>query len=160
MHAVERDGGTLHECGLCGATYGDRRVVQGASLAVEADASGVAHEIWPLARVLERLPGFELGACRAGGAGELPSIELVVVGHAALVQLENLAKALRLAAGSLRCRWMLEARFELTLSVFVRALGDATDLRCARIDVETLAQQLERDARLSWWRHANEEAKG
>ncbi len=159
MHAVERDGGTLHECGLCGATYGDRRARDGASLASEARARGVDQAVWPLARVLEQLPGFELGACRAGGGGELPSVELVVVGQAALMQLENLAKALRLAAGSLRCRWMLEARFELTLSVLVRATGDASDLRCARIDVETLAQQLTRDVRLSWWRHATEAEK-
>ena len=154
MRVVERDGGAVHECGLCGATFGDRRAVRGVSLADEAARRGVDPEIWPLARVLEQLPGFTLGSASAGGRGGLPSVELVVSGQEALVQLENLAKALRLAAGGLRCAWLLEARFEQTLVLVVRAEGAPEQLRDARLDVDALAQQLDRDTRLAWWRRA------
>ncbi|MFN3240319.1 MAG: zf-TFIIB domain-containing protein [Planctomycetota bacterium] len=160
MRVVQRDGASVHECGLCGATFGDRRAVRGAELADEAFARGVDEEIWPLARVLERLPGFTLGSCSAGGRGGLPFVELVVAGHEALVQLENLAKAVRLAAGALRCRWLLEARFENTLVVVVRADGGEQELRDARIDVEALARHVDRDMRLTWWRHAEDGQNG
>ena len=154
MRVVELDGGSVHECGLCGATFGDRRAVRSAGLADEAMRRGVDPEVWPLARVLEQLPGFTLGSASGGGRGALPSVELVVSGQEALVQLENLAKALRLAAGGLRCDWLLEARFEQSLVLVVRADGAPDELRDARLDVDALAQQLDRDTRLAWWRRA------
>lgn len=160
MRVVERDGASVHECGLCYATFGDRRAVRGAELSGEAQARGIDDEIWPLARVLEQLPGFTLGNCSGGGRGKLPFVDLVVSGQEALVQLENLAKALRLGAGSLRCRWLLEARFEHTLVIAVKADGDEPLLRDARIDVDALAQQIERDSRLTWWRHAGDVQTG
>ena len=154
MRVAERDGVAVHECGLCGSTFGARRAVQGMALADEARMRGIDDEIWPLARVLEQLPGFDLGSSSAGGRDGLPFVELVVSGRDALVQLENLAKALRLAAGGLRCRWRIEVRFEHCLLVVVGAAGAASDLRDARIDCEALGQQIERDMRLAWWRHA------
>jgi len=160
MCVVDRDGVSVHECGLCGATFGERRAVHGAELADEAFARGIDEEVWPLARVLEQLPGFSLGSCSAGGRASLPFVELVVGGPDALVQMENLAKSLRLGAGGLRCRWLLEARFENTLVLAVRADGDERQLRDARIDVEALAKQLERDMRLTWWRHAGDAQNG
>lgn len=160
MRVVERDGASVHECGLCGATFGDRRAVRGAELAGEALARGIEEEVWPLARVLENLPGFTLGTCSAGGRGHLPFVELVVSGQEALLQMENLAKAVRLGAGALRCRWRLEVRFENTLVLVVGADGGEQDLRDARIDIEALAHQVERDMRLTWWRHAADGQNG
>ncbi|MGC6489051.1 MAG: hypothetical protein ACON4Z_15490, partial [Planctomycetota bacterium] len=66
--------------------------------------------------------------------------------------LENLGKSLRLAAGALRCRWLLEVRFEQALVVVVRVDGAAAALRDARVDVEMLAGAVERDQRRPWWR--------
>ena len=152
MRAIERAGGVVHECGLCGATYGDRRAAGGAAAEREAAARGVAAAIWPLARALEELPGFALGACEPGAAGRPPSVELLVTASAAVTSLENLSKSLRLAAGQLRCRWLLEARFEQALVILLRVEEAAASLRDAHLDVEVLAAAVERDRRRPWWR--------
>lgn len=152
MRAIERAGGVVHECGLCGATYGDRRAAGGAAAEREAEARGVGAAIWPLARALEELPGFALGACEPGAAGRPPSVELLVTASAAVTSLENLSKSLRLAAGQLRCRWLLEARFEQALVILLRVEEAAGSLRDAHLDVEVLAAAVERDRRRPWWR--------
>ncbi|MFK7742574.1 MAG: hypothetical protein AB8H80_19845 [Planctomycetota bacterium] len=161
MHAKRLDGATVHECGLCGAQFGDRGAVENLERCDEATRRGVDPRIWPLGRVLEGLPGVELGAMSAGGEGgqrdasglQLPFVELVVIGAEALLSMENLAKTLRLAMGSLLCTWRIEARFELALVFQLTiALRDQHRLRDAYIDVEALAKQLERNQRLQWWR--------
>tara|TARA_R110002072_G_scaffold302758_4_gene488538 strand:+ start:9695 stop:10210 length:516 start_codon:yes stop_codon:yes gene_type:complete len=155
MRSVKLDSGTVIECGLCGEQFGERRAVTGSSLSDEAEQRRIDPIIWPLARILERLPGMDLGATSAGGAASLPYVDLVVVGQDALRQIENLAKSMRLVAGSLRCRWRIEARFEHTLVFLIAPAVKDTTLRDARIDIEVLAQCIERDMRLTWWRHAN-----
>jgi len=155
MHTVELDGATVIECGLCGERFGERRAVTGRTLADEATERGIDPIIWPLARVLEQLPGLVLGNSSPGTQDSPPSVELVVTGQDALLQVENLAKSMRLAAGGLRSRWRIEARFEHSLVFAVAATEGAAALRDARIDVETLAQHVERDMRLTWWRCAN-----
>ena len=149
-------GGAVHECGLCGARFGERRAVRESALEAEALRRGVAPEVWPLAKVLDALPGFALGSACGRAQGELPMVTLIVSGQEALVQLENLAKVLRLAAGRLRCRWSIEVRFEQALVVVVYATGRASSARDACVDVEELAQQVDRSSRLSWWRHATD----
>ncbi len=160
MRVISGPSGAVHECGLCGATYGERRAVRGTALEAEARLRGVAPEVWPLARALESMPGFALGAVGGGSAGNLPFVTLVVKGQAALVQLENLTKVLRLAAGRLRCAWTIDVRFEQALAVVLRVADPAPPVRDALVDVEELAHQLERGARLSWWRHAQEWVSG
>ena len=155
MHTVELDGATVIECGLCGERFGERRAVSGRDLADEATERGIDPIIWPLARVLEQLPGLALGSSSAGSATCPPSVELVVTGQDALLQIENLAKSMRLSAGSLRCPWLVEARFEHSLVFVVRADLERAALRDARIDIEMLAQNVDRDMRLTWWRCAN-----
>lgn len=155
MRAVQNAGGTVIECALCGEQYGDRTATNKSSLALEAERRRVDVLIWPLARILEQLPGLDLGATSAGSGESLPFVDLVVVGQAALLQIENLAKAMRLAEGSLRCRWRIEARFEHTLVFLVSPALKNSTLRDSRIDIDVLAQQIDRDMRLTWWRHAH-----
>jgi hypothetical protein len=152
---MELAGKTVHQCGLCGEQFGDRRAVAGLELDEVAQHRGIDAAIWPLARILERLVGFDLGATSAGNSTQLPFVDLIVSGNEALLEVENLAKAMRLAEGSLRCRWRLEARFDHTLVFLVSPALKGSTLRDARIDIEVLAQHIERDMRLTWWRHAN-----
>ena len=160
LRPVKLSSGTVIECGLCGEQFGERRVVSSSSLSAEAERRSIDPLIWPLALVLERLQGMDLGATSAGHGEQLPYVDLVVVGQEALLEIENLAKAMRLAEGSLRCKWRLEARFEHTLVLLVSPALKNSTLRDARIDIEVLAQQIERDMRLTWWRHANVTEKG
>jgi hypothetical protein len=107
-------------------------------------------------RVLDGLPGLSVQWADPGSErkGTLPAIELVARDSAAMAQLENVAKALRLAAGSLRCRWGIEVAFEQSLVFVLRVWPAGGTLRDARIDAEALAAELDRFTRLSWWRHA------
>lgn len=160
LRPVKLDSGTVIECALCGEQFGERRTVTSSRLSEEAERRRIDPMIWPLARILERLPGTDLGATSAGSGETLPYVDVVVVGQAALLQIENLAKSMRLAEGSLRCRWRIEARFEHTLVFLVTPNVKGSTLRDARIDIEVLAQGIERDMRLTWWRHANAAENG
>ena len=155
MRSVALDGATLMECGLCGEQFGDRRAVMDQALADEATERGIDKIIWPLARLLGQLPGLSLAGAAAGTSMRPPSVELVVTGQDALLQIENVAKALRLAAGSLRCQWNIVARFEHSLVFCVAPVATSGSLRDARGDIGVLAQHIERDMRLRWWRCAS-----
>ncbi len=155
MRSVELDGATVIECGLCGEQFGARNAVTGLALADEATQRGIDPIIWPLARILEQLPGLSLGSALPGSNEQPPSVDLVVTGQDALLQIENVAKALRLAEGSLRCPWRIEARFDYSLVFVVSPPATGSTLRDARLDIEVLAQHIDRDMRLTWWRCAD-----
>ena len=155
MRSVELDGATVIECGLCGEHFGARNAVAGLALADEATQRGIDPIIWPLARILEQLPGLSLGSALPGSNEQPPFVDLVVTGQDALLQIENVAKALRLAEGSLRCPWRIEARFDYSLVFVVSPPATGSTLRDARLDIEVLAQHIKRDMRLTWWRCAD-----
>ncbi|MBL8752969.1 MAG: hypothetical protein JNK15_06665 [Planctomycetes bacterium] len=155
------DGASVHECGLCGARFGDRRAVTSLNDADMAATRGIGAGIWPLVRVLERLQGVVVRSSAAADpeAGALPFVELGATSADCLVQLENLAKSLRLGAGTLRLPWCIEVDYQQHLAFVLRPrLPDGPVhkalVRDADHDVEMLWRQLERDTRLAWWRHA------
>ena len=159
VHVV--DGSPVHECGMCGARFGARVAVEALAFADEAKLRGVAAGIWPLVRVLERLPGLAVRTSAApdAAAGVLPFVELGATSPQALVQLENLAKSLRLGAGSLRLHWIVEVEYQHHLAFVLKPRHGggpvpAAMVRDAVIDLDALHRLLERDTRLSWWRHA------
>lgn len=155
------DGSPVHECGLCGARFGDRRAVTSLGDAEEARGRGIAAGIWPLVRVLQRLPGLVVRSSLAGDdlARTLPFVELGVASAECLHQLENLAKSLRLCSAGLHLHWIVEVEYQHHLAFVLKprhggGVVTSAMVRDAALDVEVLWQQLERDMRLSWWRHA------
>jgi hypothetical protein len=155
------DGAPVHECGLCGARFGDRAAVASLQDADEARTRGIAASIWPLVRVLERLPGLSVRAAQAADAdaATLPFVELRATSADCLGQLENVCKSLRLAAGALRRRWLLEVGYVHTLVFVLKPARDGgpvtrAEVRDAGLDVDVLWRQLERDMSLPFWRHA------
>lgn len=161
MRVCVVDGAPVHECGLCGAHFGERLAVETLHDAEEARHRGVQGGIWPLVRVLERLPGLAVRTSLAAdpSLAVLPFVELGATSPEALVQLENLAKSLRLGAGGLRLHWIVEVEYQHHLAFVLKPRhgGGAVPLglvRDAALDVDVLRRQLERDMRLSWWRHA------
>lgn len=161
------DGVPIHECGLCGAHFGERRVVERIDDAEEARQRGVAVEVWPLVRALDRLQGLVVRDACAGDAVQmtLPFVELAVTSPAALLQLENLAKSLLLGAGALKRHWILEVEYHRHLSFVLKPRhggGYVTpeQVRDARADLDRLRRHLERDVKLQWWRHADERVNG
>lgn len=160
MKVVLVDGLPLHECQLCCARFGDRRAVETLSDGEESRRRGVDAAVWPLARTLDYLPGLRVRS--SGGADArtrtLPFIEMVGTDARALVQLENLAKSLRLGARGQRCHWVIEVEFQSNLGFVLKPrlggphLGEQTVLDVEH-DLDVLRRQVERDQRLSWWRH-------
>lgn len=155
------DGAPVHECGLCGAHFGERLAIESLAAAEEARDRGVESGIWPLVRVLERLPGLTVRSSLAGdpALATLPFVELGATSAEALVQLENLAKSLQLAAGALRLHWVVEVEYQHHLAFVLKPRHgggqvSAAAIREAAVDVDVLWRQVERDRRLSWWRHA------
>ncbi|MGB3967379.1 MAG: hypothetical protein WBO45_11680, partial [Planctomycetota bacterium] len=148
-------------CGLCGARYGDRAAVARLRDLDDAARSGVEPGIWPLVGALQQLPDLSVRASGAGDAAArtLPWVELGAAGPAALVQLENLVKVLRLAAGSLRLHWVIEVEYQHHLAFVLKPRHGGGPVAPATVeqgaaDVLTLRQHLERARRLQWWRHA------
>lgn len=159
MRVEAVDGVSLHVCGLCGAAFGARRAVKTIADADEAHAAGIAPGVWPLIRTLRRLSGLGVHGSSDGDdrRGTLPYVELGATAANALVQLENVAKSLRLCAGMLRRRWIVELAYERALVFVLRPArgaepASAAEVREARLDLEVLARQLTRDMRLPWWR--------
>lgn len=161
------DGAAIHACGLCGARFGDRAAVDAVADAEEARQRGVAPALWPLVRALGRLPGLLVRKHAAGDVTlrTLPFVELGGDSHEALLQLENLAKSLRLGASSLRLHWIVELEYQQHLAFVLkpRHPGGAVTLdeaRFAQEDLAVLRRQIERDMRLSWWRRGGDGVVG
>ena len=154
-------GAPIHECGLCGARFGERVLIEAIEDAEQARERGVPARVWPLVRALDKLPGVHVGDASAGEARPpiLPFVELRIASAEALVQLENLAKSLLLGAGALRSHWVLEVEYRRHLAFVLkpRHPGGAVHVDqvvAAQGDLGVLRRHLERDARLGWWRHA------
>jgi hypothetical protein len=156
------DGTPIHECGLCSARFGERAAVESLEHAEEAARAGVDASVWPLVRVLGRLPGLCVRSSQGGDvdARTLPFVELGITSAESLLQFENLAKSLRLGLGAVRLHWVLEIQYQHQLAVVLKprhpggpvSLGEARD---AQIDLDVLFRQVDRDRRLRWWRHAD-----
>ncbi len=167
MRVRVADGSPVHECGLCGARFGARIVVDRLDDAEEAKGRGVAPEVWPLVRALDRLQGLVVRDACAGDAEQktLPYVELGATSAVALIQIENLAKSLLLGAGGLRRHWILEVEYHRHLSFVLKprhggGMVTQEQVRDARIDLEVLRRHLERDVKLQWWRHATAATNG
>jgi hypothetical protein len=156
------DGAPIHECGMCGARFGERAAVESLTFAEEAAERGVDAAVWPLVRALSALPGLCVRSSQGGDveARTLPFVELGATSAESLHQLENLAKSLRLGVGSVRLHWVIEVQYQHHLAFVLKprhpggpvSLGEARD---ARVDLDVLFRQFERDRKLRWWRHAD-----
>ncbi|MBL8751135.1 MAG: hypothetical protein JNK78_18400 [Planctomycetes bacterium] len=155
-------GGTpIHECALCGARFGDRDAIEALADAEEAKARGVSPLVWPLCRALDRLPGIVVREAHAGDADTrvLPFVEIGAASSDALVQLENLAKSLQLAAAELRGHWVVEVEFRRHLAFVLKPRHGGgsvgrEQVRDAQLDLDVVRRHFERDGKLGWWRHA------
>lgn len=159
-------GTAVHECGLCGARFGDRWAIDALDDLEQAEARGLPVVVFALVRALEALPGVLVRDAAAGGL-EPPTLPFVEIGgkdEVLLLQLENLAKSLQLGAGLLRSHWVVEVEFRRHLAFVLKprhAGGPiAVDaVRDAQHDLTVLRRHLERDRRLGWWRHAGDAPK-
>jgi hypothetical protein len=167
MRVVVVGGAPIHECGLCGARFGDRLAVEAIADAEEAAMRGIGALVWPLYRALARLPGLVVRQASEGDQEQksLPFVELGTGSPDALLQLENLAKSLQLGAAALRLHWVVEVEYRRHLAFVLKPRHGGgpvavAQVRDAQIDLEVLRRHVERDSRLGWWRHAGEARSG
>jgi hypothetical protein len=154
------DGATVLECQLCGAIAGTGAAVAQLQAVQEARAAGVDPPVFGLVRALGRLDGLHVDDSDGGDRQRhtLPFVRLVVLDGRGLVQLENLCKSLQLSARSLGLPWLLEVDYRDSLGFVLQprlgriAPSDA-QVVAAQADLQALQRAVERDVRLSWWRH-------
>ncbi len=152
-------GHSVLECDLCGALSGGHASVATIELAREAQQEGIDAPAYGVQRALSSLDGVMVLDCQGGcrSRRKLPNVRFQAMDSRGFVQLENLAKSLRLSAGSMSMAWTIEVDFQSGLE-FVLTPRVATsrpreaDVALAQSDLPLLARALERDVRLSWWR--------
>jgi hypothetical protein len=154
------DGGAVHECQLCGALFGEVAAVDSLQQQRAARLAGVEERIWPIVAALDRLPGIRVVRSHAGdvAALTLPFVQFAVQGSDGIVQLENLAKSLLLAARGHHLHWVVEVEYQSRLVFALKPRPPAlpiaaTAVRDAFSDLDPIGRAIARDSRLSWWRH-------
>jgi len=158
IHARVRHGIAVRECDLCGALVDDDPAAQQVRLLQAARAHGADPLLWPLLQTLGELPGLRVLASHFGDAAALsvPFVQWSVSGAGGLLQVENVAKSLALAARSHRLHWVLEAEYLNCLAFTLKPRVDpaavsASIVAAARADLQALHEDLARNRRLSWW---------
>jgi hypothetical protein len=162
---VVRDGNAVRECGLCGALIDDGAAAAAVQQLRQARERGIDAEIWPLHALFETLPGLRVLQSHGGDTTvrSLPFVQLAAVGDDGQLQLENLAKSLRMSLRHLQLLWVLEVEYLNRLAFMLKPRldplhVDAGTVVRAQQDVAALANDLRRFAALSWWRHPGSRA--
>lgn len=150
---------TVLECELCGALAGDPASIRRAQDARRAEAAGIDAALYPLVRVLSTFPGLVVRDCGMRRDGEdMPFVEINLSGPAGLLQVENVAKSLRLQPPGLP--WTISVEYRDALAFVLTVLPGASSnegvAAALRRDLEVMPQSLERHSRLSWWRRDSE----
>lgn len=153
------DGAPIHECGLCGARFGDRAAIERLEDTEEATRRGIDLEVFPLVRAFDRVPGLLVREASAGDPERqaMPFVRLGPASAGAMIQLENVTKSVLLAAGELRRHWVIEVEYQRNLLFVLKPRlsgrpATPEGVREAQLDLDVLRRHLERDVKLQWWR--------
>lgn len=155
------DGHSVLECDLCGALSGGAHSVATIELAREAQQEGVDAPVFALRRALDAMDGLRVVDSHGGDRARrrLPYARWIALDPRAFVQLENLAKSLRLSSGSTSMQWTIEVEFQSGLEFVLTPRVPTSrpreaDVALAQADLNVLGRAFQRDVRLSWWRRA------
>ncbi len=153
------EGVLVLECGLCGNLQGDDESISHVELVREAREKGVDPSVYPLVRVLDRMPGFRVVRSESGDDRRMvwPFVQLAI-STGALASLENLVKSLALSGEGQLLHWVVEVEYQSFLAAtlkprFHRSVSNIgqNEVRVAQADLQQLHKNLTRDMRLSWW---------
>lgn len=156
---AEVEGVVVGVCRLCGHLHGDQERVARVRERQEARERGLDPAVFPLVKVLERVPTFVVVAATAGrpARGEYPFVFLRVK-EGGLGDVERLLTSLEMANRTTKRRWVVECTLQRGLLFILRPRFwkpvldiDAADISEARADLPVLAGTLQRDVELGWW---------
>lgn len=153
-------GHSVFECDLCGAVTGSTTVVATIEHEREAEADGVDAPVYGLQRALSRLDGLRVIESCGGDLlrRRLPFVRFQVLDARGFVQLENLAKSLRLSSASMSMTWNIAVDYQSALEFVVTPRVPTSrpreaDIALSQSDLVSLGRAIDRDVRLTWWRH-------
>ncbi|MBZ0136043.1 MAG: hypothetical protein K8I27_06685 [Planctomycetes bacterium] len=151
------EGEVVKECEVCGALAGPADITDLVQLQREAEGLGVSIHSFPLAQLIDSLPGVRLQGDSGGekSSGRMPFIAFELTDHKTH-QLENLGQALRVMRGELQCRWKIEFTFEYEMGFELSAVADDTPnserVENARADLIHIWRKLLGFQGLAWWK--------
>jgi hypothetical protein len=152
------EGEVIKECEFCGHLFGPPEITELMQLQREADGLGVSIHSFPLAQLIDRLPGVRLQGDSGGkrSTGQLPFVAFELTDHKTY-QLENLGQSLRLMRGELKCRWRIEFTFEYELGFELSPRAEAGEPKArqvedAREDLIHIWRRLQAYQGLAWWK--------
>jgi hypothetical protein len=160
VEETEVEGERVEVCRLCDHLQGDDARVARVRLRLEAAERGIQPAVYPLVRAMEAVPTFRVATASAGrpDRGEYPFVFLRVAADG-LRDVERLLTSLEMANRVTKRRWVVECSLQHGLLFILRPRFwkpvldiDARDIEEARHDLAVLAETLERDVRLGWWR--------
>ena len=154
------EGHNVMECDLCGAIAGGSVAVATIERAREAEQEGIDASVFAVQRAIGRLDGVRVTESHGGDRNRrrLPFVRWLALDSRGIVQLENLAKSLRLSSTSMSMSWTLEVDYHSTVEFVLTPRAATTrpreaDVALAQADLLVLGRTLDRDVRLAWWRH-------
>ena len=152
------EGEVVKECEVCGALSGQAEITDLVQLQREADGLGVSIHSFPLAQLIDSLPGVRLQGDSGGerATGRMPFIAFELTDHKTH-QLENLGQALRVLRGELKCRWKIEFTFEYEMGFELSAVlqpdkPSGEQVEEARADLIHIWRKLLAFQGLAWWK--------
>jgi hypothetical protein len=147
------------ECSLCGFRHGDTRTLEMLEDLAWADEKGISRNIFPLVMALKKIQGLQYldSAGSDPEAGLMPSIyfQLAPESYKYLDKLIQLVETYKLKSGT---RWVIDVSSRSGISFWLRPMlpvverkPTAEEIKSVECDPADLAEEIERNIRLSWW---------
>lgn len=157
------EGFSVLECGVCGYIDGKDSVVAEIEDIRLAREQNIDLEIWPLVKIINRLPNIKTfsscgGHIEADGRHPLPPYVQFDITSETHLTLEKLLTSMNMSNKRTSARWIIQVNMDKALTFTMRpvfSLG-ITDLSVTQIgqaqkDIAIIAGHLERDLRLKFW---------
>ncbi|MCR4318081.1 MAG: hypothetical protein NUW37_17185 [Planctomycetes bacterium] len=161
-NTVERtkiEGFVVDECSVCGEIVADPETLETIETIREAVQLGIEPEIYPLVKVLNKLPGFEtFSSCEGHPVEGLKPNVMFRITEGGLESLRRLLTSLKLANREIRGHWVIEAELQPDLCFVLKPKIEPRyderwkgDIIKFQRDVKTLVNCFERDRHLAIW---------
>jgi len=149
------------ECTLCGSRQGDSRTLEMLEDLVWAEERGVSGNILPLVFALRKISGLrylDSTGCDPL-CGLMPSVYFQLAPES-YKYLDKLMQLLETYTPKSGINWMLEVSSRSGISFWLRPILPVAErkpteeeLKAVEGDASDLADEIERNVRLSWWEH-------
>lgn len=159
VDAATVEGFPILQCTMCEALTGDDDVISRIHTIRDARDAGIDVEVYPLVLTLNAISGVR---CHESSGGDpfmrVPPYVGFVVGDNRITHLDNIANSIEMLRRELSASWRihLEVKREGTTFMLQPQINahdlDERSVEFLQTDLEMLAQSIERNKHLSWWK--------